>query len=65
MRNQVRSNNSTSTVGITFPPTGTVRMDDSTIQRLRQEGLEIRRSIERSAATMFAVSSPDSSTRMR
>ncbi len=63
MRNQVRNNNSS--VGITFPPSGTVRIDDSTIQRLRKEGLEIRRSIERSAASMFAVSSSDSSTRMR
>ena len=63
MRNQVRNNNSS--VGITFPPTGTVRIDDSTIQRLRQEGLEIRRSIERSSARMFASSSSDSSTRMR
>jgi hypothetical protein len=63
MGNQVRSKNSS--VGITFPPTSTVRIDDLTIQRLRKEGLEIRRSIERSAASMFAVSSPDSSTRMR
>ena len=63
MRNQTRGN--ISSAGITFPPTGTVRIDDSTIQRLRQEGLEIRRSIERSAASMFAVTSSDSSTRMR
>lgn len=50
---------------ISFPPTAPVRIDDPTLQRLRQEGLEIRRSIEQSAARMFAVSSPDSSTKMR
>lgn len=50
---------------ITFPPKASVRLDDSTLQRLRQEGLEIRRAIEKSAARMFSVSSPDSSTKMR
>lgn len=62
MRNQARHNVST---GITFPPTSTVRIDEPTLQRLRQEGLEIRRSIERSTASMFAISPSTSSTKMR
>lgn len=53
------------TTQISFPPTAPVRIDDSTLQRLRQEGLEIRRSIEQSAARMFVVSTTDSSTKMR
>lgn len=56
--------NSTSQ-NISFPPTSPVRIEDPVLQTLRQEGLEIRRTIEQSAARMFAVSSPDSSTRMR
>jgi len=62
MRNQAQNNSST---GITFPPTGTVRIDEATLQRLRQEGREIRRSIERSAASMFTISPSNSSSRMR
>lgn len=48
---------------ISFPPTETVYIDDATMKRLLTEGMEIRRSIEKSAASMFVVS--DSSTRMR
>jgi len=48
---------------ISFPPTETVRIDDATMKRLLAEGMEIRRSIEKSAASMFVASG--SSTRMR
>lgn len=63
MRNQPRNNSCSA--GITFPPTGTVRIDDATMKRLLAEGMEIRRSIERSSARMFAVSTSESSIRMR
>ena len=50
---------------ISFPPTETVRIDDATVKRLLAEGMEFRRSIERSADRMFAVSSSQSSIKMR
>lgn len=50
---------------ISFPPAETVRIDDATVKRLLSEGMEIRRSIEQSAARMFAVSSSQSSIKMR
>ena len=62
MRNQPRNNNCSAG---TFPQTGTVRIDDATMRRLLAEGMEIRRSIERSSARMFAVSTSESSLRMR
>jgi hypothetical protein len=55
----------TTTQVITFPPTAPVRIDDATVQRLLQEGMEIRRSIEKSATRMFAVSASQSSLKMR
>jgi hypothetical protein len=63
MRNQARNNNCSA--GMTVPQTGTVRIDDATMRRLMAEGMEIRRSIEKSADRMFAVSSSVSSLRMR
>lgn len=63
MLNRVQNNNGAT--GNVFPPTSTIRIDDTRIQALRQEGLEIRSSIEKSAANMFASSSSNSSTRMR
>jgi hypothetical protein len=50
---------------MTVPQAGTVRIDDATVKRLLAEGLEVRRSIEKSAARMFAVSTSESSIRMR
>lgn len=50
---------------ITFSSTETVRIDDATVKRLLAEGMEFRRSIERSADRMFAVSSSQSSIKMR
>jgi len=63
MRNQARNNNCSA--GMTFPQTGTVRIDDATVKRLLAEGMEFRRSIERSADRMFAVSTSETSVRMR
>jgi hypothetical protein len=63
MRNQARNNNCSA--GMTVPQAGTVRIDDATVKRLLAEGLEVRRSIEKSAARMFAVSTSESSIRMR
>lgn len=63
MRNQARNNSS---AGRTAPQTGTVRrIDDATMKRLLAEGMDIRRSIEKTADRMFAVSSSTSSLRMR
>lgn len=63
MRNQARNN---SPAGRTTPQTGTVRrIDDATVKRLLAEGMEFRRSIERSADRMFAVSPSESAIRMR
>lgn len=50
---------------ITCSSTETVRIDDATVKRLLAEGMEFRRSIERSADRMFAVSSSQSSIKMR
>ena len=50
---------------MTFPQTGTVRIDDATVKRLLAEGMEIRRLIERSADRMFVVSTSETSVRMR
>lgn len=50
---------------ITFPPTETVHLDTATLQRLREEGLQFRREVEKSSARMFAVSSSESSVKMR
>lgn len=60
MANQIRKENE-----ITFPPTETIRIDDATVQRLLAEGMEFRRAIEKSAARMFAMSSSESSLKMR
>ncbi|MDD2468082.1 MAG: hypothetical protein PHI97_29235 [Desulfobulbus sp.] len=48
---------------ISFPPTETVYIDDATMKRLLAEGMEICRSIEKSAASMFMALG--TSTRMR
>jgi len=50
---------------ITFPPTEKVRVDDKTLRRLHEEGLKFRREVEKSSARMFAVSSSESSLKMR
>jgi hypothetical protein len=50
---------------ITFPPTEKVLIDDNTLRRLHEEGLKFRREVEKSSARMFAVSSSESSLKMR
>lgn len=64
MRNSLRKERDTRS-GITFPPTETVRIDDETLRRLHEEGLRFRREVERSSVRMFAVSSSESSLKMR
>ena len=60
-----RNRHNTTTERITFPPTETVRIDTATLQRLREEGLQFRREVEKSSARMFSVSSSESSVKMR
>jgi len=50
---------------ISFPPSETVHIDDETLKRLYDEGLKFRREVEKSSARMFAISSSDSSLKMR
>jgi len=50
---------------ITFPPREKVLIDDETLRRLHEEGLKFRREVEKSSARMFAVSSSESSLKMR
>ena len=62
MNNQAPSHNA-AVRHISFPPKETVCIDEATMKRLLAEGMDIRRSIEKSAASMFMASG--SSTRMR
>lgn len=62
MPNQTRNNCSSER---SAQQNGAVRIDDATMKHLLAEGMEIRRSIERSADRMFAVSTSESSIRMR
>jgi hypothetical protein len=59
-----RTSRNSGSAGAVAVSTRTAQIDGATMKQLLKEGMEIRRSIERSADRMFAVAS-DSSIRMR
>lgn len=65
MKERAQRGASVAAAKITFPPTETVRIDAETARRLHEEGLSIRREIERRSALMFRATPFEASLKMR